>query len=431
MLALGILLQLALGLLLGHSTDTRVFMATGHLVGSGQNPYVAQDLTAVFRHVSFDVPSAVGYPPPWPLALGLLYRASYAVVDNLLVYNLVIKLLVIAANVGLAHLVGAILQNLGAPATVSRKAWAFVLFNPLLLYFGAAWGQIDSIVALSALGALVLLWLARRDGSALLLALAFSIKPIALPLLPVALADLSGRSPRQVVRYGSLFLCGTLLLCVAPFFLPGWSAAPILENPNAHFVLRGAMSYMTVVRVFRDLDLFAGRWWLLGLAWIPALAIGVLILMRTEGRARERRLSEGDFSKDRPGSDFTHLLRAGAALVLIVLLTRTWMAEANVILVFPLVLILASLGELDRRLLTALWLLPLLFTFFNASSLHLLWVAFPTDMDRLLADVAPYADTMLAVRAVIVIAWQVVGWWTVVVCLSRGRERTAVEAVAS
>ena len=49
-----ILLQLALAVALGHSYDTRIFMAAGYLVGNGLSPYVAQDLTAVFHHVSFD-----------------------------------------------------------------------------------------------------------------------------------------------------------------------------------------------------------------------------------------------------------------------------------------------------------------------------------------------------------------------------------------
>ena len=145
----------------------------------------------------FDVPSAVGYPPPWPLVLGLVYRGSYALAHNLLVYNLAIKIPVIAANIGLAYLVGAILENLGAPRAASRKAWTFLLLNPCLLYFGAAWGQIDAIVALFALAALALLSARRRDGSALVLALAVCFKPTALPLLPAALIRLLRGSLRS------------------------------------------------------------------------------------------------------------------------------------------------------------------------------------------------------------------------------------------
>ena len=74
-------------LLLGHSYDTRIFMATGYLVGTGHDPVRAAQPDRVFHHAGFSVIASVGYPPPWPLLLGLIYRAVYAVVPSLLVYN--------------------------------------------------------------------------------------------------------------------------------------------------------------------------------------------------------------------------------------------------------------------------------------------------------------------------------------------------------
>jgi Gpi18-like mannosyltransferase len=130
-----------------------MFLATGYLVGTGHSPYVAQDLTQVFHHVGFRSISVVGYPPPWPLLLGLIYRGTFALGHNFVVYNLAIKLPVIAANLGLAYLVAAVLENLGAGRDAARKAWTFLLLNPFLLYVGAAWGQIDAIVAVLAVAA--------------------------------------------------------------------------------------------------------------------------------------------------------------------------------------------------------------------------------------------------------------------------------------
>ena len=101
-------------------------------------------------------------------------------------------------------------------------------------------------------------------------------------------------------------------------------------------------------------------------------------------------------------------------------LTRTWLAETNVVLIVPLVLILTSLGALDRRALTAVWLLPLVFTLFNASPLQLLWVAFPATMQTTLDWIARYGDLTLFARAAAVVVWQIAGWWIVVACL-RGR----------
>jgi hypothetical protein len=389
-----------LGLVFGHSYDTRVFMSAGYLAGTGQNPYLGQDLSAAFHHLGFDALTTVGYPPPWPLALGLLYRIVHAITPNLLVYNLAIKLPVIAANVGLAYLVGAILKNLGADPAVSRKAWVFLLLNPFLLYFGAAWGQIDAIVAFGSLGALVLLAAERRDASAGLLALSLAVKPTALPVLPVVLVSLAGRSVRQAARYAAVFAVGALVFGVLPFAVFGWDPTRVVRHLNAHFMMTGTMSFMTVVRFFRDPLLMQGHWWLLGLLWIPALAIAVFAL--------------------RHGVDgFDDLLRKSTALVLVFFLTRTWLAEPNVILILPLVLILTSLGELDRRALTAVWVIPLLFTVFNASPLQLLFVAFPDAMESSLAVVARYESTTLVVRAALVIAWQIAGWWIVVSCFRR------------
>jgi hypothetical protein len=410
-LVLSIVLQLALGLLFGHSYDTRIFLATGYLVGTGHDPYVAQNLSAVFPHVGFSVIASVGYPPPWPLLLGLIYRAVYAVAPGFLVYNLAVKIPVIAANVGLAYLVGAILRDRGASAAVSRRAWTLLLLNPLLLYVGAAWGEIDAIVALLALAALALLCARRYDWSAVLLALAVCVKPTALPLLPAALVFLAGRSFPRAVRYGAVCVGGVLLFYVAPFFVLGWSRAPFTRRLNAHFVQQGTMSYMAVVRLFRDPLQTQGRWWLLGLLWIPALAVGVVVALR-----------RGDGSLE-------DLLEKGVALALIVFLTRTWLAETNVVLIVPLVLILTSLGALDRRALTAVWLLPLVFTLFNASPLQLLWVAFPGAMQTGLDWVGRYSDVTLIARAAVVVAWQVTGWWIVVVCLRGGRARAGGRAL--
>ena len=395
------MLQIALALLLGHSYDTRVFMGTGYLVGTGQNPYVGQDLSAAFHHIGFRTLTTVGYPPPWPLALGLLYRVVHAVTANLLVYNLAIKLPVIAANVSLAYLVGGVLKNLGADPAAARRAWVFLLLNPFLLFFGAAWGQIDAIVALGALAALVLLTRERRDGSAGLLALSIAVKPTALPILPVALVYLAGRSLGQAVRYAAVCGAGAVVFAVLPFAVFGWDPTLVLRHLNAHFVMTGTMSPMTVVRLFRDPLLMQGHWWLLGLLWIPALAVATVVALR------------------RGVGGFDDLLKKSTALVLVFFLTRSWLAEPNVILIVPLALILASLGELDRRALTAVWVIPLLFTVFNASPLQLLFVAFPDAMESSLTVFARYESTTLIVRAALVIAWQAAGWWVVVSCLRR------------
>ena len=405
LLALSIVLQLCLATLFAHSYDSRVFMAAGYLVGAGHNPYVPQDLGAVFQHVNFEVMTTIGYPPPWALVAGLAYRITYALVPNLIVYDLALKIPVIVATIGLAYLVAAVLQNLGAQAAVARRAWAFLLFNPLVLYVGAAWGQIDVIVTLFAVAALVLVWAGRWASSAFLLALAVCVKPTPLPIVLVVLAWLVGESPRQALRYAAVFAGGVVLFALVPFPAFGWSLDPILERGNAHFQMYGALSYTTVIRLVRDPIVLSQHWWLVGLLWVPALAAGLLFLRRGRG--------------------FEDLVRNCAALTLVFFLTRTFLAEPNLVLVLPLVLVLTSLYGLDRRALTALWVIPLVFTVFNASPLQLLWVAFPGAMQASLTAAGDYGGLLLTVKAALVIAWQVAGWWTVVSCLKGGAARQA------
>ncbi len=419
-LALSVGLQLACGLLFGHANDTRIFMATGYLVAHGRDPYVALNLSRVFQHPGFSVIKSVGYPPPWPLMTGLVYAGLHAVGGSFLLYNLALKLPVIAADIGLAYLVAAVLRQRGASPAVCRWAWTFLLLNPFLLYVGAAWGEIDAIVALLAVAALWVLgrrplegtagrpfhgsgappgrW--RLEGSALLLALAICFKPTALPLLAAAVLWLASASLLRAARYGAVCAAGVALFYLGPFFVFGWSRAPFTERLNAHLVLQGSLSFMTVVRLVRDPLLMQGHWWLLGLLWLPALVLVVVLAGRGDG-------------------GFEDLLAKGTAFVLVVFLTRSWLAEPDVVLVLPLALVLTALGVLEHRALTALWVVPLVFTVFNASPLQLLWVAFPHASTRLLDDVGRYATLTLDARAVLVVLWQVTGWWVVVACLRR------------
>jgi hypothetical protein len=405
-LAVSVALQLVLGTLFAHAYDARVSMATGYLVGTGHGPYSPLDLTAVFQHAGFGQLTTIGYPPPWPLVTGLIYRATYGFVPNLLVYDLALKLPLIAATIGLAYLVGAALRRLGAQAATCRRAWAFLLLNPLILFTGAAWGQIDVIVTLLAVAALVLVWRGRWASSAALLALAVCTKPTPLPILLVVLVWLAARAPREALRYAAVSAAWAAVFLVVPVVTLHWRTAQIWHRPNAHFLMTGGMSYTTVARLFRDPIALPGHWWLIGLLWVVALAAGLVLLRR--------------------GPAFEDLVRGAVALALVFLLTRAWLAEPNVVLVLPLVLILTSLGRLDRRLLTALWVIPLAFAIANLAPLQLLWLAFPTARDAGLTAAADLSSLSLALRVALVVAWQVAGWWTVVACLRPRRARAAV-----
>ena len=409
LLVLSVLVQLVLALLAYDAThDMRIFQATGYLVGTGHSPYLPLDLRAALHDRVFQGRYAIGYPPPWPLLLGGLYRLSYALVPDLHLYAVAIKLPVIAANAGLAYLAGAALQNLGAaPATV-RRAWLALLFNPFLLYVGAVWGQIDAVVALLALAAILLAASGRRDLSAVALALAVCVKPTAAPMLLAALLFVGAGSALRAVRYAAVFAAGAFVFYVLPFLVLGWGASPA-RAANAQFSMIGAMSLTAVANLWTDVLVLRGHWWLLGLLWAPALLVAALV---ARGRSRGP----------------TGLLAVSAALTLVFFLFRTWLAEPNVVVVLGPVLVLAALGRLDRRLFSALWIVPLAYIAANASPVQLLWQFAPGVVEQTMAWAMRHADVTVALRAALVIAWQVVGWWIVIDCLRKPQE--AAESAA-
>jgi Gpi18-like mannosyltransferase len=395
-----LLLQLILGLLLGHVYDQRIFMATGYLVATGQNPYIPQDLTTIFNNTAFQGMTSIGYPPLWPLILGFIYQVSYAPIHNLLIYNLAIKLPVIIANLSLAYLVRDILNKLGQNRAFSRKAWIFLLFNPFVLYFTIAWGQFDSLVALLTLASLVLLDKQKIAISSILLAMAIALKPTPLPVVLVALVYLWESPWHRLFRFLASFTISMFTFCILPFIIMNWDASPILLHWNAHFTVSGGMSFMTFYELVKDTYLLPGMWWLLGFAWLPAILLGML-LTKTGSR------------------DFITLLKQSLALILIFFLTRTWTSEQNLMLILPMVLILTYLGELPKICLTATWVLPLIFTFFNTSPPQLLFPVLPELMENLLRRMDVYRSGRLAARMIVVIPWQIIGWWMVVGCLRK------------
>ena len=197
-------------------------------------------------------------------------------------YDLALKLPVIAATVGLAYLVATVLRETGAQARTCRRAWAFLLFNPLILFAGAAWGQIDVLVALLAVAALVLVWRGRWASSAVLLSLAVCTKPTPLPIALVTLVWLAGRAPREALRYAAVLLAAAAVFVLAPIAALGWSTTQIEHRPNAQFLMTGGLSYTTVARLVRDPLVLPGHWWLVGMVWVVALAAGLVLWRRGE-----------------------------------------------------------------------------------------------------------------------------------------------------
>jgi Gpi18-like mannosyltransferase len=393
--------QLVLGLFFGHAYDIKIFIATGYIVATGQDPYILPDLRAVFHNPAFNGLSSIGYPPPWPLVLGLIYLLTYATTHNFLLYNLAIKIPVILANICLAYLVRDILKEQGAASNISRKAWLFMLFNPFLLYFTTAWGQFDSLVALLTLVALVLLDKQRLTSSAILLALAIALKPTPVPVVLAAAVYLWEAPWSRLLRYMIAFTISLLAFCVLPFIFFSWDATPILHGWNNQFTVSGGMALTTLYELIAGKYVLPGEWWLLGVLWLPAILIGAYFLRR------------GNLG-------FIVLLKNSLALILIFFLTRTWLSEQNLALILPIVLILVCLKELPRLTFYAVWILPLIFTIFNTSPAQLLFPVLPDLMAKLLQWADIYRVPRLWARMLVVIPWQLAGWWMVASAYRKG-----------
>lgn len=400
-LGASIVLQLTLALFFGHLIDMRVNMAAGFLAASGQNPYLAHDLSAVFHTWLFKDFTTIGYPPLWPLLLALIYKCVYAVAPGLLAYNLAIKLPIIAANVWLAFLVRSTLTKMGVSIRAARTAWIFMLFNPFILYATAAWGQIDSIVAALSLAAIILLDSGKYGRSALFLGLAIAFKPIALPLIPVVFIYLIPRSWRQAARYGLIFSMVVSFLCAGPFVVFGWDPAVIARNWNAHFITGGGMSFLTFLEFIPDASPLTGLWQLAGFLWVPALCLAIFFLREGIGGLED-------------------LLKKSAALLLVFFLTRSWLSEPNIVVLIPFLVIAVSRGGLPRPLLHAVWVLTLAFSIFNASVALLFFPGIPHIMEQLLRIAGDYRLERLIARSAVVMAWLVAGWAIVAVFMKKG-----------
>jgi Gpi18-like mannosyltransferase len=407
LLAASILLQVVLALFLGHAYDTRILMATGYLVGTGQNPYIAQDLSAVFHNSTFQGITTLGYPPPWALVLGLIYLCTYKLIPNFLLYNLAIKLPIIAANICLAYTVRHILNKAGVQEKFSYRAWIFLLFNPFLLLTSSAWGQFDPLLALLSLLALYTLSQAKLTGPAILLALAISLKPTALPLIPVVFIYLAGRSWRHTLHFFVVFSLSMLVFCVIPFLVFGWDPSQILLHWNSQFVVGGGLSFMTFLEYVKWTYQLPGGWWFLGWVWLPALGIASYAMRAGIGELED-------------------LLKKSLALILVFFLCRAWLSETNINLLLPLALILVCMKKLNKRTLAVLWILPLIFSFFNTSLAQLLFPSLPGVMDTLLKWSAEFSTVRYIIRTVVVVAWLVAGWWIVRECFRKVSESSGI-----
>src|SRR3972149_4101963 len=240
-------------------------MAAGYVVGSGGDPYKPIDLNPFFANPFLnDFVPTIGYPPPWPLLLGLVFRLSYGVVPDVFVYNLATKIPIIVANVALAYLVRNILLSLQADRKKANAAWLFLLFNPFVILTTSAWGQIDSVAAVLCVAALFQLSKGYSKTSGFLLGASVAVKQVAVPLVPLPLLFSEGFSSRRKLWFSLAFLATVFTLWVAPFFLLGWGIPTAPMDVTSRFGMAGGMTLFNLAEIIQGSPTIPSSLWFLG-----------------------------------------------------------------------------------------------------------------------------------------------------------------------
>src|SRR5438093_7382461 len=328
-------LQLAL-FPFGHWYDTRIFFGTGAGVAHGLSPYWQYDLIDYYNSPSLvGVVSGIGYPPPWALFLAAAYRFAYLPTGNPFVMNFTIKLPIIAGNLLLARFVKEKLLKEGCAAAAASRAEFLVLFNPFLLYTSVFWNMYDTLVALLMLVSLHFLGKDKPLAAGLALGFSIALKHLALPVIPLAWLWIARRPfPRegrvhQFATFTSALLGIGIALVILPFYVFGWSVSGF----------SAAVSYQTMVSggftIYNTIPLDLGSPSVLSvLGYLPFIAvIGGYIVLRS-----------------RPLKDFRDLTEFALIILIVFMTTRTFLAEQNLSMIFPLILFPQLLNNRGLRL---------------------------------------------------------------------------------
>jgi len=382
----------------GHWFDTRVFFGTGAGVAHGLSPYFVYNLTDYYNSPSLvGVVGGIGYAPPWALFLAAMYSIAYVPTGNPFVMNFAIKVPIILGNLLLARFVAATLVKKGCDSSTARRAELLVLFNPFLLYTSTFWNMYDTVVALLMLVSLLFLEEDKPFPAGLALGLSIALKHLALPLIPLGWIWIARRSLPTETRLQKLsaFTSGLVGVAVTfvflPFYIFGWSVSGF----------SAAVTYQTVVTggftVYNTIPVNLGTVSILSiLGYLPFIVVLVLYVAL----------------RNRPLNDFKDLTQFAVIILIAFMTTRTFLAEQNLAVIFPLILFPELLSGRGFREANQFWILFLTYTLWNSVALGFAFLIFPNAFDVTVAIttspiVGPIRQAFLFGCAVV---WLFLGW---------------------
>jgi Gpi18-like mannosyltransferase len=390
-------LQLAL-FPFGHWYDTRIFFGTGAGVAHGLSPYWRYDLIDYYNSPSLvGIVSGIGYPPLWALFLAAMYDFAYLPSGSPFVMNLTIKLPIIAGNLVLARFVTARLRSEGCDSATASRAELLVLFNPFLLYTSVFWNMFDTLVALFVLVSLHFLDKDRPLAAGLALGFSIALKHLALPLIPLGWLWIARRPlPREgrvqrLATFTSALLGVAIVFVVLPFYLFGWSVSGF----------SAAVTYQTMVAggftIYNTIPLDLGSLSVLSvLGYLPFIAvIGGYIVLRK-----------------RPLKDFRDLTEFALIILIVFMTTRTFLAEQNLALIFPLILFPELLNGRGLRVANRFWMLFLVYTLWNSIPIQFSFLIFPNAFNLAAAITTSFPFGLIRQGFLFgcAVLWLLLGW---------------------
>ncbi|HUK84815.1 MAG TPA: hypothetical protein VLU95_03025 [Candidatus Acidoferrum sp.] len=397
-----IAIQVPLAIFLGHYYDERSFMDTGYLVSAGLNPYQPHLITIFSSNPDLTgINPIIGYPPLWPLLLGLIYRLTFNVIPNLFLYNFAIKIPVIASNIALAYVTKAVMKQIGASEKNVRAAWLFLLFNPFTMLTTVAWGEFDTLIALLCVASIYFLSKCMVGKSSLLLSISLVLKPISFPLIGLPLVCYRTRKAKKIAVYLSVAVLVLLALWFVPFYFLHWMVPSSGFQLTSYFTMAGGMTVFNIVELLWNKTVFPSNLQFLGYLWIPALLIAYYFVYRN------------------PPKSLVGIAKAAVGLLLVFFLTRSWISEPNINVILPIALIALSFKKLDFRNFLFLSVIPLVFLFFNTSIPQLFFLVSPSIISSLVQLDQHIRLWRLIARFIVVVVWQIFAWRLVVEMLAR------------
>ena len=130
----------------------------------------------------------------------------------------------------------------------------------------------------------------------------------------------------------------------------------------------------------------------LGYIWIPALLAGYLVVYRN------------------PPKSFNDMAKYAVVLLLIFFLSRSWLSEQNINLLFPFLLIMLASGKVSSRNFHLVWIVSLVFLVLNMSIPQLFFLAYPPIISARDAFDVQFGAARLVARFSVTVLWWIVAF---------------------